>query len=571
MERIKIDLLPSGVMPNVYASQYDIGRRMRFVLTYGGESYVLTGAEDISVILRKPDKTEQTISLSNTSSNYVDWITSDDEINLAGFYLAEIRIEEGSSVIGSANFLLKAEEDPLDGRIEVRSASGIIATFNTALSEPLVALKANFMASQDLHGYDHPWAGGAGKNKFDFEGWLTECGIPYTKTNNKYDFTLSQTLYSRIYDFSDSDIQITLSAKILNGTSTNVRFDLLNQNNTVVGNLYEGSASTIVTASKLRLNWSTAGTVSIEKPQIELGSTATTYEPYSNICPLVPFTELNVTRTGVNVWDGAKTDNVGINASTGNLYASAGTFTTDYIKVNPSSSYYANPTNWKTWVCFFDVNKNYVGYANVSNGIFSTLATAYYMRISGDMNEVATASLNYPATDTSYHAYTFDTITLDLDGTRYGGYVDANNGKLVVTWGSVDLGTLTWVKIGMGGGRYGFRAGISDMALTPAANEEINAICECYSIDTGNNVYLGNVGLAGWGVSTHDIAVYDDTLESGDATAFKTAMSGMELAYELATPIEVDITPAFLSAIQGQNNVFHDGNGTIELSYLDKR
>lgn len=43
--------------------------------------------------------------------------------------------------------------------------TGSISTVNDAAELPLNALKVSVDAVQDLHGYDHPWVGGAGKNK----------------------------------------------------------------------------------------------------------------------------------------------------------------------------------------------------------------------------------------------------------------------------------------------------------------------------------------------------------------------------------------------------------------------
>ena len=43
--------------------------------------------------------------------------------------------------------------------------SGAISTVTDAAPLPLNALKVSVEAVQDLHGYDHPWPGGAGKNK----------------------------------------------------------------------------------------------------------------------------------------------------------------------------------------------------------------------------------------------------------------------------------------------------------------------------------------------------------------------------------------------------------------------
>lgn len=138
------------------------------------------------------------------------------------------------------------------------------------------------------------------------------------------------------------------------------------------------------------------------------------------------------------------------------------------------------------------------------------------------------------------------------------GDVHNSDGTGMKYFGIVDLGEQTWVKIGMGGSRYGFRSPISDMALTPAATVAINAICDKYSILNGNDVYLGNVGLAGWGVGTHDIAVYDIAYESGDAMAFKTAMSGVYLIYELATPTPTTYTAFTNPMISGSTEEFTD-------------
>lgn len=182
MEKVKIDIVPSGVMPNAHASQYDIGRKIRFILTNFGESYELTGAEDIFIVLRKPDNSEMTISLENTSSDYVDWVSSDGELDLAGLYLAEIRIEEGSALLGSANFLLKVEEDPFNGQVEVKSVGPAdICTFTTTLPEPLVSLKAEIKAVQ-ASGTPSP------SNPLPITGFsecnITACGVNlFDKTN----------------------------------------------------------------------------------------------------------------------------------------------------------------------------------------------------------------------------------------------------------------------------------------------------------------------------------------------------------------------------------------------------
>ena len=141
MEQIAIDLIPTGTKPICHASQYDIGRRIRFVLFSKGQVFTLSGTETITAILRKPDGTQRTENIANTSSTYVDLITSKLTCDQAGDYDCELKVVNGTSEIGSGNFLMKVEEDALNGAITEKTASGAIASFNTQLPFPLTEAK----------------------------------------------------------------------------------------------------------------------------------------------------------------------------------------------------------------------------------------------------------------------------------------------------------------------------------------------------------------------------------------------------------------------------------------------
>ena len=47
---------------------------------------------------------------------------------------------------------------------------------------------------------------------------------------------------------------------------------------------------------------------------------------------------------------------------------------------------------------------------------------------------------------------------------------------------------------------------------------------------------------------------------------FKSAMSGVQLCYKLATPIVYDLTPTEVTLLLGENNIWSDGEMT--LTYL---
>ena len=59
------------------------------------------------------------------------------------------------------------------------------------------------------------------------------------------------------------------------------------------------------------------------------------------------------------------------------------------------------------------------------------------------------------------------------------------------------------------------------------------------------------------------ICIRDDAYT--DATAFGNSLTGVQLCYELATPIEITLTPQTLSSLVGENNVWDDGTITVEV------
>lgn len=128
MQIINVDLIPGKVMPILHASQFDIGRSLGVKLYNGGAVYDLTGAEVVSVSVRKPDGNIVTEALTNAGGSLLEIITTEQMTACAGASLCEIKIEDSGDVIGSANFVLEVEEDPLDGGIASQSEINNLAT-----------------------------------------------------------------------------------------------------------------------------------------------------------------------------------------------------------------------------------------------------------------------------------------------------------------------------------------------------------------------------------------------------------------------------------------------------------
>ena len=124
-------------------------------------------------------------------------------------------------------------------------------------------------------------------------------------------------------------------------------------------------------------------------------------------------------------------------------------------------------------------------------------------------------------------------------------YVDYENKRYVQCVNSVDLGTLTWTAGG----------GISSQTVFIASSRKIcgqklsynsaiasNILCSKYLAKSQNEVWsdAAPVGIAT--NATIDGYVYVNDTAYTDATAFKQAMQGVMLYYELATPIVTDIS-----------------------------
>ena len=128
METFNLNIIPGKTCPVCHASQYDIGRTIRINLFENAAVYTLDGTETISVSVRKTDGNVVTASVTNTSDNYVEIVTTEQMTACHGANLCELKIEKGADVIGTMNFILEVEQDPLEGGIASQSEIDNLAT-----------------------------------------------------------------------------------------------------------------------------------------------------------------------------------------------------------------------------------------------------------------------------------------------------------------------------------------------------------------------------------------------------------------------------------------------------------
>ena len=142
MEQINLNLIPGRTMPVVHVSQYDVGRTIRFNLFDGDTVFAFSAGDSAEVHIRKPDNTVVTAALTvATSQTYVEVVTTQQMAAVAGSSVGEISIESSGKTIGTLNFIMEVESDPMDGG--VASASEIHdlqAQVNAAVAIPLAEL-----------------------------------------------------------------------------------------------------------------------------------------------------------------------------------------------------------------------------------------------------------------------------------------------------------------------------------------------------------------------------------------------------------------------------------------------
>ena len=153
-----------------------------------------------------------------------------------------------------------------------------------------------------------------------------------------------------------------------------------------------------------------------------------------------------------------------------------------------------------------------------------------------------------------------NTYTIVFGQTVYGGVLDVTSGKLHVTWGGVDLGSQTWTY----NSSNSWRSPISDSVRQTNPNTRPNWICSHYHISTQNNPTFPSLSGLDWFTG---VCFWSNDYTTAEQV--KTAMNGVILVYELATPFDIDLTPEVISAVVGTNNVYTDTNGGTTVQFKD--
>lgn len=285
----------------------------------------------------------------------------------------------------------------------------------------------------------------------------------------------------------------------------------------------------------------------------------------TNICPISGRNSVTVTRTGKNLIPQKY-----YQYNSANLFLGLEDLDKEHQKYLTEGTY--------TFKIYTDLSSPVLNYAEyggqthstTGNAISFTVTTPNYYRFwvnkSGVLpSNIPEFQLEKNASATDYEPYQAETHTHTYASPVYGGMDDFVSGEGSVTYDTVDLGTFDWT--------YADASGIFYTSSPTNMGERkyggVTALSEIYKVWTGesadfltsdavisvNNRYISN---------QNRISIRDSRYT--DATSFKTAMSGVQLCYELATPTPITNTPEDISLLKGVNVVSTDGD-SLELNY----
>lgn len=231
---------------------------------------------------------------------------------------------------------------------------------------------------------------------------------------------------------------------------------------------------------------------------------------------------------------------------------SVGTLTSEFFLLSKKS---INTVNIKDVMCI-DITKVLGNGAQYIYSLEQTTAGAgvawfrqmfpndYYAYDSGSLQSVNVASKKvYDSNNTLVATYTFDSdVTLrglpKLDSNNnlyYDGDVYESDGTVTRRYGIVDLGSLPWRKYDSVTNMFYVRA----VDFTDKAPGMSNIITAIYNVDTSSTANMADKTIRGSSDGSYlyvKDSTYAQAWTNNTPNTFKTAMSGIYLVYELATP-----------------------------------
>lgn len=299
-----------------------------------------------------------------------------------------------------------------------------------------------------------------------------------------------------------------------------------------------------------------------------------------NPLPITGFTGANIPHTGANLLDVSEgTIGLWIDSS-GNETTALQGYVSEFIKTTGTTIKtnvfgQGDVSFFSCSICEYDKDKQFIRRdhhttASLSSEISDTLSnTTAFVRfqiyLNGGMTQTALDNGDIMVSfdsATTYEAYNGNTYTINfVDGetplTVYGGELDLLSGVLTVNKGGkiyTGANSENWFTEY----EYNFYGDVVTGAKT-GQTIQCSIASSSGTVYTGNlNAWISNSGRINITIPTITHTVEDFRQLLTDLNNNNTPMM---IVYELATPIEIQLTPHEITAFVGANNIWHDANG----------
>lgn len=474
--------------------------------------------------------------------------------------------EATTTVLDGAITAPKINQSLWDKLLVSEEASGTVASFEDGADDvPVSSLKVALEPIQTGTGEPspsnvRPIIAANEKNVINADGMVNDN---FVKSGNDYIFTQNGNGASaRSTGYVPFSAVInepyTFSFIIDNtGGMTNtfaVRVDYADETNEVIysGTISSGhKAATFTPTKETTQIWmysssSTANvgkSITIKNIQLERGSSASAYQPYQGIM---------VEQTGKNITHVSSGNNIVIaNCIKGMTYTfslrNSGTCGFNLKKNSNSGQTVAghlvasSPVLSATFTADEDFNLFLNGFGS-GGGTFADAASEYQL-------EVGTEATEYEPFVSNSYPYT-------LGQSVYGGSVDLTTGVLTVTHVVADENSFTTLATGTSTGGLHWAEYITSDITTNG-----------YAL---SNMVTRKDGDRGWASTSPCFAIGNLSklrvyCAEGTLADFKTAYSGLQIVYPLATPQTIQLTPQEVKTLLGYNNI--SSSGTVDVIY----
>ena len=463
--------------------------------------------------------------------------------------------------------------------------------------EDAAGVKVQIEPVQDLHGYDHPWPAGGGKNKANLTVFESTIQGGITITNNgDGSITVNGTATANVNLTLMRQIAVENGAWTISGVPSNTAEGTFSiwarnaPNESEYARTYNGRSGTVnITTGTIYIYMTVSNGTTVDNVkcfiQLESGSTATAWSPYANICPITGWTATKVTRTGKNLFD--------VNALLANRPSYTINFDGSVTILGNDGMAWSNITRTmpiKAGTYTLSRSGN-IGLCDIRFG-YENYATGHVMS-AGDTTKILTiahdttikfkadySAGSYPVTDhfqlelsstaTDYEPYAGNTYSITLPteaGTVYGGELTVNangSGSLVA-----DRATYTIT------GAENFTLQLTDdnctNGLFPINNAKKNqgAITNDTFKRNGTSPY-NNTGVGVWQGNSNwwYVCLNTSSLSEPTVAGFKAWLNdnNINCLYYLAEPRTYPLTASEVTTLLGTNNIWSD-TGDVALTY----